>query len=489
MATSIAEKKLTFEPKKVIHYIIMLLIMAAFHFIPAFGTITPYGMKLLGVFIGLIYGWTFIGMLAPSLIGCFGLGFAGFGNLESVTLALFNNINVLLMIIGSIGFDALRQTNASDWLFAKILTSKMAKKSSVFMVGSIFALILLLGALGMGILLNFVIFPIMNEFLKKCGYQKGDTFCTLFLIGYMIAAIMPIGILPFYSWGLMICGSLQSISLYTIPLAPYILANLIIYALFIITYPLLMKLVGCDFSKLQNVNVVEAFDVKPETKLNIAQKFALFGILIFIAVVIICSFAPIPFLQAAFGRFTVSGLMLLYWVIMVVVKVDGKPILDMSKAAGFMSWDLLILIAVALVLSSALTSPESGISSFIAMAIGPVFAKTGQITFLIALSLILIVLTNLANNIAVVFIVINIVASLYLNGLPINLLATSIVLAIGSCAVAYLTPASSMPGAILHGGAMTVTKDIYFWNCVMMIYEFVLLMVVCIPIVILGIGM
>ena len=232
MSTTIAENKLTFERKNVIHYIIMFLIMAVFHFVPGIGTITPYGMKLLGVFIGLIYGWTFIGMLAPSLLGCFGLAFAGFGSLEGVTLALFSNINVLLMIIGSIGFDALRQTNASDWLFAKILTSRIAKISPVFMIGSIFALILLLGALGMGILLNFVIFPIMNEFLKKCGYQKGDKFCTLFLMGYMISAIMPIGIFPFYSWGLMICGSLQSISLYTIPVAPYLLASIIVYALF-----------------------------------------------------------------------------------------------------------------------------------------------------------------------------------------------------------------------------------------------------------------
>lgn len=249
-----------------------------------------------------------------------------------------------------------------------------------------------------------------------------------------------------------------------------------------------MKAVGCDFGKLQNVDVVEAFNIKPDAKLDISQKFALFGVLIFIAVVCVCSFAPIPFLQAAFGRLTVSGLMLLYWIIMLIVKVNGEPILNMKEAAGFVSWDLLLLIAVALVLSSALTSADSGISTFIATSIGPLFANTGQITFLVVLTILLIILTNLANNIAVVFILINIVASLYINGLPINLLATSIILSVGSCAIAYLTPASSMPGAILHGGSMVVTKDVYVWNCLMMVYEFILLMMVCIPIVLLGIG-
>ena len=130
----------------------------------------------------------------------------------------------------------------------------------------------------------------------------------------------------------------------------------------------------------------------------------------------------------------------------------------------------------------------SGISTFIAMKLGPILAQFGQITFIIALAIVLIILTNLANNIAVVFILLNIVASLHLNGLEINLLATSIILAIGSCAVAFLTPASSMPGALVHGASMVNPKDVYFWNCILMVYEFILLMLVCIPIVLLGIG-
>jgi di/tricarboxylate transporter len=154
-----------------------------------------------------------------------------------------------------------------------------------------------------------------------------------------------------------------------------------------------------------------------------------------------------------------------------------------------MSWDLCILMAVALVLSSAMTSAESGMGTWLAMMISPIVMGVGQVAFIAILAIILIVLTNLANNIAVVFILINIVGALYTNGLPINMLATSLVLSIASCAVAYFTPASSLPGAILHGAEMTETKSLYVLNWIVAVYEFVLLMVVLIPVVVLGIGM
>lgn len=218
MSVTNAPRKLTVSTKNVLHYLIMIALMVIFYFIPSGNVVTPYGMRLLGVFIGLVYGWTFLGLLVPSIIGCFGLAFAGFGSLEAVSLALFGNITVLLMIFGSLAFDSLRQTNASDWMFAKILSSKIAQKNPIYTVTAIFTLVLILGALGMGILLQFVLFPVMSEFLKKCGYAKGEKFSVLFLIGYMMACLFPIGIFPFHSWGLMVCGSLQSIAQYQLPM-------------------------------------------------------------------------------------------------------------------------------------------------------------------------------------------------------------------------------------------------------------------------------
>lgn len=52
------------ETKKInlVHYIIVAAFCFLFRFVPGFAGITPYGMGILGCFIGAIYGWMTIGM-------------------------------------------------------------------------------------------------------------------------------------------------------------------------------------------------------------------------------------------------------------------------------------------------------------------------------------------------------------------------------------------------------------------------------------------
>ena len=42
------------------HVVITALIMFGFGFLPAPEPVTPVGMKMLGVFLGLIYGWSLV---------------------------------------------------------------------------------------------------------------------------------------------------------------------------------------------------------------------------------------------------------------------------------------------------------------------------------------------------------------------------------------------------------------------------------------------
>ena len=54
--TAAIEKKNS--PMKYVHIAISILLMFGFGYLPAFSTVTPLGMKLLGVFIGVIYAYS-----------------------------------------------------------------------------------------------------------------------------------------------------------------------------------------------------------------------------------------------------------------------------------------------------------------------------------------------------------------------------------------------------------------------------------------------
>ncbi len=104
-----------------LHIVIMAVIMFGFRLLPAPGTVTPYGMAVLGVFIGLVYGWTFIGLMIPSLFGAVTLATTGYGTVQDVFIAMFSNPTVLMMLFGVFAFMAIQQSGAGDWAVAKLL--------------------------------------------------------------------------------------------------------------------------------------------------------------------------------------------------------------------------------------------------------------------------------------------------------------------------------------------------------------------------------
>ena len=50
-----------------LHIVIMLIFMFGFRYLPAPLPVTPVGMHVLGIFIGMLYGWTTIGMAVPCI--------------------------------------------------------------------------------------------------------------------------------------------------------------------------------------------------------------------------------------------------------------------------------------------------------------------------------------------------------------------------------------------------------------------------------------
>ena len=61
---------------KWIHYAVTTIIIFGSQFLPQLGPVTPMGCAVLGTFLGVIYGWTFLDMIWPSIIGIIGLGYA-----------------------------------------------------------------------------------------------------------------------------------------------------------------------------------------------------------------------------------------------------------------------------------------------------------------------------------------------------------------------------------------------------------------------------
>ena len=72
---------------KYVHIIVMFVLMIGIGLLPPFGQITELGMKILGIFIGIMYAWIFIDLLWPSLFGFFAIALTGYMDIGSAIIS------------------------------------------------------------------------------------------------------------------------------------------------------------------------------------------------------------------------------------------------------------------------------------------------------------------------------------------------------------------------------------------------------------------
>ena len=62
-----------------------------------FGALTPLGMQTLGIFAGVVYGWSTLGMILPSMVGVLAVGYLS-GNtvVASLNAAFGDRVTIIL---------------------------------------------------------------------------------------------------------------------------------------------------------------------------------------------------------------------------------------------------------------------------------------------------------------------------------------------------------------------------------------------------------
>lgn len=91
------------KPKNTKYYInsaIGVSIMLFFGYLPTFSTVTPIGMKILGIYLGLLYLWSTVDLIWPSLLGIIITGFSGYDSVSGILASGFGDgTNVYIWLI------------------------------------------------------------------------------------------------------------------------------------------------------------------------------------------------------------------------------------------------------------------------------------------------------------------------------------------------------------------------------------------------------
>ncbi len=444
-----------------INSIITLVIIFGFGQLPAVAPLTPLGMNLIGIFLGLLYGWIFVDIVWPSMVGILALMLIG-GMAPKVALnSSFGDPIVVMMFFIFIFCAAIDQYGLSRFISLWFITRKFVQGKPWMFTFVFLASIFILGGLTSASPAALIGWAILYAICDLCGYKKGDGYPTMMVFAIVFAAQVGMSMIPFKQVPLTVLGAFANITGSSIDYAKYMLIAIICCIVCAILLLLICKFIfRPDVSKLVDLDATQLDKSGEALVLTKVQKI----VLGFLAALVLClllpSFLPKDFFLTQFlNGIGNTGVCIFIVAIMCFIKVDGKPLLKIKKAIDSgVAWGIIFLLAAVQPLSSAMTAEESGITEWMMGILNPIFGGKSPVFFMVVIGLIAALLTNVMNNGALGVALMPIVYSYCMaNGVDPQL---SVIIIVMSVHLAFLTPAASSSASLLHGNEWVTTKDI-----------------------------
>lgn len=484
MSNTLAAKK-----KDTAYYIksvIGLAIMLFFGMIPAPAPITQVGMVVLGQFIGLIFLWTLVDMVWPTFaaIVLFGTvatqvypnSFA-LASIYEAGMQSIGNWCVIIVIALLIFCEVLSETGIIRRIALWFLTRKIAKKSPWG-----FTFMFLLAALVIGLFMDVsgaqvLLYALATEVFVILGISTEDKWAKVISIGIMVSVVIAFAITPIcHTMPILFMGIYSAIAQTGINWLAYMaIAIPVGVIIWLLMYLFMRYIVKPDMSKLTNIDFekIEALRTGPMTK---REKFVVtVSVLLIIAWVLpgfLGVLAPGAAITVWFDSITMLTPLLVVLVIFAIVRIDGKPILDIAECMGKISWLLVMLLAGIMMIATAMGEATTGISDWVMMVMAPMVEGLSPFAMVALMAVISVVMTNIANNIPVGIVLITIGVPLSLQ-MGINPFVTAVTISVASN-LAFTIPPAFVPVGICYAFPYGGGKYTLRWGIVIALISVVI---------------
>ena len=387
-----------------LHMVIGLFLMFIFgRVVPPIYPLTDVGMQIVGVFLGAIWLWCFVGLLWPSLLMLIAFGLTDFAPFPQIVASAFGGAVPTLLLFSMILFGSPEHVGATNYITRWFLSRKIFNNRPI-----VFSFIFIFATYVLSVAVNvtpalILMWSVLYSVLRELKYKPGEKYSTLMIIGTFLGAISGQASLPFRGSTLAIVSAFETTSEMTMPPLEYILLGFIMSVTVFIVYCLFMKFIfRPDMSKVANVNT-EMFNKDPLPPMSKLQKANFYSLLAFVFIMLLPSFLPDDFIIAeVIDGLQPVGVAILIIGIMCLVKFKGQPLLDFQTvAAKSVNWEVYIFVVASMAISGALTNEATGILEMLIIVFEPVLGGHSPIMLFIVILLIAIFITSFASSMVI----------------------------------------------------------------------------------------
>ena len=478
MAVQTQQAKSSFVPW--IHTIVMFVLLASGWFLPTISTITPFGMKIVGIFIGLIYGWMFVGLIWPSLTGMLFLSFAGLGTAKAVFGQGFGSEIVLLIIFFGVFTKWLEDIGLTKTFAQWLLTRKFLSGHPYLFIFMIFFVTFMCGFF-VGIYATiFLMWGICYQMLASLGYGKREKTSAFLLIGVAYVSIMGMTIKPWSPWSLLGTSAMTNATGLVYDFLPYSTFMCAISLASILLFILAGKfIIRIDVTKLKNVDYTQ---LAGRLEYTFEQKIGtLLLVFILVALYLPSTLDKESALYLFLNNLGPVGVIGIVTVFLCLVNFKQKPLLDFAKtAAQGVPWNMICLLACVGPLGAALMHENAQITPAILSLLKPLLAGQSPLVMYALITIIGLVLTQFMNN-TVLLVAMTPILCKIAGLMGANPMIITALLVFGLSAALATPGASSRAGLVFGNVDWISVKDAYFQSIISVVCVLIALLVIGLP--------
>ena len=431
---------------KTIKFVIMIVLMLGIGMLPPFGQITPMGMKILGVFVGTLFGWMFLDFVVSSTVGLVFLGLSGYTSVMGAFQAGISDMVVMNMLI-AFGFVALLdEVNLTGAMANWLLSLKFVKGRPWLIVALLFFAAWVIAAFADTLAAILLFWSITYKIADDVGYERHSKDMGYLLTGIVFFAAMGAYLFPFKPGVLAFSGGYVGV-MGEIPQGPWYFGFVVLNSIFFIVYLLIGMITKFNVSKM-NIDLSTFAGAATWGK---REKWGLAFMAFFILFMALPAFLPATSFVLKWKGMGIIGATIIIVSAAYLIHVDDKPLVKNPAKLWTkgISWDLIFMIAATVPIGAALRSADGGIMTTLMNWLMTMIGDMDWIVFTVICMVALGLLTQISHNLIIAAVLFPVFAPICadMGGDPvlwfmINFFAIN---------AAFTTPAASGWAAMLHG--------------------------------------
>ncbi|MEE0435685.1 MAG: SLC13 family permease [Peptococcaceae bacterium] len=465
--------------KQYVHLAIMIALTVLIGICPPFGAITQTGMRTIGVFVGVLYGWMTIDLIWPSLFGYAALAIFGITDTTSALSSGFGNSQLVQVLVVMVMAGALDSVGVTKMLANWMVTRKLFRKSPWALVCGLIFGSYILGVFGAAIAGIMLLWGIVTQIAEEGHFKQSDPLVTFMIMMITAANFAGMFSLPFHATAMMFVGYFIDTTGANFATAPFI-AVAAVTSLVVLTIMILLARFVFRIDASKFIMPEETIKKIEQEKAEKPAKIGFVVLLVYMAALILPStFENMPG-AGILNMLDIGGCSIVAMIVLAAISVKGKPMFSLVKTwTGYVEWPLILLLSVTFPIAEAIRADDAGIMPTVAGVVIPIASKMGLFAFMVMIVIVLGILTQFTHNLvlAALFIPFLIPLCDQLGGNSF----TFFMLIFFTLNASFMTPAASFQSAMVHAHKGTNVKWNYIFGIGYSVVTWIILIVITLP--------